>query len=47
MLRQDALDGLIPLETYWKSAGLNPAEQRKLMEQQRDRAKGGYWDETY
>jgi phage-related protein (TIGR01555 family) len=47
LLRKDALDGLIPLETYWQSAGLNPAEQRKLMEQQRERSRAGYWEADY
>lgn len=46
-LRQDAIDGLVPLETYWQSAGLNPTEQRRLMNQQRNDSQRGYWDADY
>jgi phage-related protein (TIGR01555 family) len=47
MLRQDALDGLIPLESYWTAAGLDANEQRRLLDEQKRRNAGGYWDETY
>jgi hypothetical protein len=47
MLRQDALDGLIPTKLYWQAAGLDADAVSKLMDEQKQRNAGGYWDETY
>ena len=45
-LRRDALDGLLPMKTYWAAMGLDAAEQSKLMDEQQRKTKG-YWDADY
>ena len=45
LLRADALDGLVPMETYWSAIGLDPVEQRRLADEQAK--KRGYWQEEY